>query len=438
MKIRYLLMNAYAPGGTVVTTFAMAEALAAKGHDVEIVSVYRRRRSDPLQRPPKGVPIRVLLDQREDQPGKRHPGRLDRAKDRAREWMEEQPSRLIPKDEIRYPNFSVRTDLALLRFLRSFDDGVLVSTRPALNILTARFGRRTAVRIGQEHMFLARHAPEVHAKIVASYPGLDAVAALTQRDAEDFTRTLGAGVRVVAVPNAVPPRQGVRATLKEKVVLTAGRNGPQKGFNFLIPAFAVMAAEHPDWTLRIFTSTTEKAKQTLLDRIAEHGLQGRVEVLGYTKSLEQEMGRASIYALSSRYEGFPMVLLEAMAAGLPPVAFDCPNGPAELIDSGRTGLVVPLGDVEALGRGFSRLAADEELRRSMGAAAVETAAGYDLATTAARWEQLFEELLAQKATLRRRPWELRRPGRSGGRVGAIHKLGKPAKAGRPGKGGRST
>ena len=417
MKIRFLLMNAYAPGGTVTTTFAMAGALAKKKHDVEIVSVYRRRRSDPLKQPPKGVPIRVLLDQREDRPADASGGRLGRAKDQLREWMEEQPSRLIPREEIRYPNFSLRTDLALMRFLRSFDDGVLVSTRPALNIVTARYGRSSAVRVGQEHMFLHKHEPEIIDQIIATYGKLDAVAALTQRDADDFVRALGPGVRVVAVPNAVPPRQGVRAPLQEKVVLAAGRNGPQKGWNFLIPAFAVMAAEHPEWKLRMFTAGSEENKQILLERIHEHGLDDRVEVKGYTQSLEKEMGRASIYALSSRYEGFPMVLLEAMAAGLPPVAFDCPNGPAELIDDGRNGLVVPLGDVEALGRGFSRLAADEELRRSMGAAAVETAAGYDLETTADRWEQLFEELLAQKAGARRAPW--RRKSRRSGRVGQI-------------------
>ena len=416
MKIRFLLMNAYAPGGTVTTTFAMAGALAAKKHDVEIISVYRRRRSDPLKSPPAGVPIRVLLDLREDRPVQAPSGRADRAKDRVRTWLEEQPSRLVPREEIRYPNFSLRTDLALMRFLRSFDEGVLVSTRPALNIITARFGRRSAVKVGQEHMYLLKHEAEIIDHITKSYGRLDAVAALTQRDADDFVRALGPGVRVVAIPNAVPPRQGVRASLQEKVVLAAGRNSYQKGWNFLIAAFAVLAREHPDWVLRMFTVGSEENMQALLQRISEHGLDGRVEVKGYTQSLEKEMGRASIYALSSRYEGFPMVLLEAMAAGLPPVAFDCPNGPAELIDDGRNGIVVPLGDAEALGRGFVALADDEELRRSMGAAAVETAAGYDLATTADRWEQLFDELLAEKAGTKRRSWG---PRTRGGRIGQI-------------------
>ena len=426
MKIRFLLMNAYAPGGTVTTTFALSGELARLGHDVEIVSVYRRRQSDPLKQPPEGVPIRVLVDLREVRPVKAPRGPRGRALDRARTWMEEQPSRLVPREEIRFGNFSLRTDLALMRFLRSFDEGVLVSTRPALNIITARYGLRSAVRVGQEHMFLHKHEPEIVERIVKTYGRLDAVAALTQRDADDFVRALGSQTRVVAVPNAVPPRQGVRATLQEKVVLAAGRNGPQKGWNFLVPAFALMAAEHPDWTLRMFTSGSENNLQALLERISEHGLDGRVEVRGYTKSLEAEMGRASIYALSSRFEGFPMVLLEAMAAGLPPVAFDCPNGPAELIDSGRNGVIAPLGDVEALGRGLSLLAADEDLRRSMGAAAVETAAGYDLASTAKRWEEIFQELLAAKTGVT--PGLLaRRRARRRAKIGAINAVGTTTK-----------
>ena len=432
MKIRFLLMNAWAPGGTVTTTFAMAGELARLGHDVELVSVYRRRHTDPLQKPPKGVPIRVLVDLRHDRPGARARGPRDRALGPVRRWLEQQPSRLVPPTEVRYSNFSLRTDLALLRFLRAYDEGVLVSTRPGLNIVTARFGQRSAVRVGQEHMFLRKHKPEVLEEIVKTYPRLDVVTALTQRDADDYVRTLGAGARVVAVPNAVPPRQGVRASLKDKVVLAAGRNGPQKGWNFLIPAFAVMAAEHPDWTLRMFTSGTEASRKRLLARITKHGLDGRVEVRGYTQSLEREMGRASIYALSSRFEGFPMVLLEAMAAGLPPVAFDCPNGPAEMIDSGRNGVIAPLGDVKALGRALSRLAADEELRRSMGEAAVETAAGYDLATTARRWESLFQELLTGKAGVRRS--RLGRLVRGRAKVGRINPVGKRARSRAAGKG----
>jgi glycosyltransferase involved in cell wall biosynthesis len=108
------------------------------------------------------------------------------------------------------------------------------------------------------------------------------------------------------------------------------------------------------------------------------------------------MERASIYALSSRFEGFPLVLLEAMGKGMAPVAFDCPTGPADIIDDHRNGLLVPFKDVAALGAALLEMIEDEELRRRCGAAAVETARSYTMEAVGPMWDRLLADLRTAK------------------------------------------
>jgi glycosyltransferase involved in cell wall biosynthesis len=110
------------------------------------------------------------------------------------------------------------------------------------------------------------------------------------------------------------------------------------------------------------------------------------------------MARASVFVLSSRVEGFPMVLLEAMSVGLPVVSFNCPTGPRDVVREGIDGHVVPNGDGRALAAALSGLMADADRRRAFGAAAAEGILRYDVDTIAGRWEGLFDELAASTAS----------------------------------------
>ena len=114
--------------------------------------------------------------------------------------------------------------------------------------------------------------------------------------------------------------------------------------------------------------------------------------MGYSANLSEQMSQAALYVMSSRVEGFPMVLLEAMAVGLPVVSFDCPNGPADLVRQGTNGVLVPAGDVGGLADALCAVMADPGRRERMGEAARATAREYDIGRISHRWETLFDEL----------------------------------------------
>jgi glycosyltransferase involved in cell wall biosynthesis len=389
MKIRYLINNAFASGGTVRTTLNMANGLSARGHDVELVSM-RRLVADPLYRIDPAVRVRTLVDEAGPTP----PGWLAQRRNSVRQTMIHKPSRLAHPEDSRYDTFNLYGDIRLVRFLRSVHDGVLIGTRPSLNLAIARYARRSVIRVGQEHVHLSRHEPGLRAAILRHYPRLDALTALTPSDAAEYQALLGSTQRVIAVPNAAPDMGGVRAQLDNKVVIAAGRMTAAKGFGLLVRAFAKVVAVHPDWRLHIFGTGTRH--EALQERIDARGLGGNILLKGFTTQLPAEMGNASIYALSSRFEGFPMVLLEAMMCGLPAVAFDCPTGPRDLIDHGKDGLLVAHLDVAALAAGIIELIEDPARRKALGAAAYAKAQQYSTPALAQRWEELLAELAAQR------------------------------------------
>jgi glycosyltransferase involved in cell wall biosynthesis len=298
------------------------------------------------------------------------------------------------KSDVRYSTFNLYTDLQLLRFLRSVKDGVLVGTRPTLNLAIARFVRPSVIRVGQEHLHRDKHRAPLKASFMKYYPRLDAFATLTEADAAAYQQMLGHNARVIAMPNAAPDMGGLRAALDRKIVIAAGRLTAQKGFDMLIPAFAQVAAKHPDWQLHIYGNGEKR--ESLERQIADLDVGDNVKLKGFTKKLPAKLAGASIYALSSRFEGFPMVLLEAMMCGLPPVAFDCPTGPRDIIDHGEDGLVIPYQDVDTLAAGILELIEDEPRRKAMGARSYEKAQQYTTAHLAEKWEQLFADLARRR------------------------------------------
>ncbi|MFG2175876.1 glycosyltransferase family 4 protein [Streptomyces niveus] len=385
MHISFLLHNAFGVGGTIRTTFNLARALAGR-HDVEIVSVFRHR-DEPTLGAPDGVLLRHLVDLRRSSAGYDggHPDI-------------ERPAAVFPRGDGRHRQYSRLTDARIAEHLRSLTADVVVGTRPGLNCHIARQTRRGPVRVGQEHLTLDSHSHRLRREIAHRYALLDAVTTVTEADARAYRSRLRLpGLRVDAVPGSVPAPTVAPADSTGKWVVAAGRLTTVKRYDLLITAFAEVVAARPDWRLRIYGAgdATGDERAALRALIEARGLYNHVHLMGTAHPLEPEWVKGSIAASTSSHESFGMTIVEAMRCGLPVVSTDCPHGPGEIIEDGVDGLLVPVGDVDAVAGGLLALIEDDELRRRTGLAAVESAARFDPARIAERHEALYADLVAR-------------------------------------------
>lgn len=214
----------------------------------------------------------------------------------------------------------------------------------------------------------------------------DAIISLTDTDR---SRYWNGNKKVQVIPNPVIAQPETISSGDNKVVMAVGRLVAQKNFCSLLHAWKIVEARYPDWSLQIWGDGVQRSLllQTIFNLELHH-----VELKGFTSQIIERYPEASALAVTSRYEGFALTILEAMSAGLPVVSYDCPCSPRDIISDGDDGFLVDTGDEVALGDRLCWLIEHPDERKLMGSKAIAKASHYSLEAVAEKWMSLFREL----------------------------------------------
>lgn len=229
-----------------------------------------------------------------------------------------------------------------------------------------------------------------------TYPFADLIIFQTQRARNYFSPQLKARTCIIPNPVLLPVR--IKETSEkhsdERSLIAIGRFVEQKGFDLLLQAFAKIQDSYPQWTLTILGEG--ELRLYLEDLCNQLKLNDRVHFPGWVNNPHEFLKQADIFVMSSRYEGFPNALCEAMAYGLPVISTDCPSGPREIIRDGIDGILVPNEDISALATAMVRLMSDEKARKSLAVRAPEITERFGLEKILSMWEAALEEVIKKR------------------------------------------
>lgn len=215
----------------------------------------------------------------------------------------------------------------------------------------------------------------------------DLLIALTEGDAA-LWRKVHHNVQIIPNPVTNYPKSLPNVVKDEKRIIAVGRFSPQKRFDRLVDAFAKISAKYPGWYIEIFGGSTAEGRENLMRYISSKGLNDSIHINPPTSDIYTEYQRSQFFVLSSDFEGFGLVIVEAMACGIPIVSTDCPFGPSEIIEDGQTGLLAKM-DVTDLAAKMEWMITHDEERKQMGLAAYQAAARYRKEVIMPQWEQAY-------------------------------------------------
>ncbi|MDZ8184591.1 MAG: glycosyltransferase family 4 protein [Nostoc sp. ChiSLP02] len=230
-----------------------------------------------------------------------------------------------------------------------------------------------------------------------TYPFAKRIIVQTQRAFNYFPSSLQTRIYVIPNPVLSPPTKLSKSKELshklpgQRLLIAVGRLEKQKGFDLLLQAFANLKDDFPEWQLIILG---EGVLRLDLKELSERlGLNDRVDFPGRVKNIYEILQEADIYVMSSRFEGFPNALCEAMASGLPVISTDCPNGPREIIRDGIDGLLVPNEDVSALAVAMKLLMSDQQKRQRLATYASDITERFSIEKIMEMWEVVVKEVV---------------------------------------------
>ncbi|MBM6699650.1 glycosyltransferase family 4 protein [Bifidobacterium pullorum subsp. saeculare] len=285
----------------------------------------------------------------------------------------------------------------LRRMVREQHFDVLVDIDGILDMYSLPVKRATGVKVvSWEHFNYLQNPSVPYRKLTRRWAArsADAIVTLTEADRKLYERYLKLRCPIVAIPNpmtAVEPEPVYDAD--SHLIISSGRLTYQKGFDMAVDAAARVLPGHPDWTWVILG---EGEDRPMLERkIAEAGLEGRLILQGRVENMDDWYRKAAMFVLTSRFEGLPMVLLEAKAHRLPIVSFDCPTGPSDIIEDGVNGVLISCFDIAAMAEAISALIDDDAKRAAMAEHTVAGAERFDRTAILRQWTALLASLTEQ-------------------------------------------
>lgn len=199
---------------------------------------------------------------------------------------------------------------------------------------------------------------------------------------------------ITVIPNPLSFYPSTPSSVNNKNVIAVGKQCFQKGYDRLLKAWVLVHESYPEWTLNIYGTINKNENLEALAKTLK--ISKSVNFHKPVKNIAEKYQESSIYVMSSRYEGFGMVLTEAMAYGVPCVSFNCPYGPSDIINNGEDGFLVPNGNINNLGEKIKTLVKDNELRKKLGSNARQNVKNYLPEFVVKQWDMLFKELLKHK------------------------------------------
>lgn len=350
-----LVISSLAAGGAQRVTVDLATWLIKHGHEVTLLT-YSDPELDHFREPPgvRRLALRLL-------------------------WDSTSPIDMLTSN--------VRRLRMMRSAIREEQPDVVISFIDITNVLTlmSTLGLRVPVIIS-ERIHPAYHPIGLRWRVARwlTYRFCDALVVQTEGIAK-WARAVVARGRIRIIPNPLPRRTWPESVNREPVVLGVGRLHRQKGYDLLIEAFA-RSELPPEWRLVLVGEGPER--RSLGGLIQRLGLQDRVQMPGEVSDPEAWLAKASIFVLSSRYEGFPNVVLEALACGTPVVAFDCPTGPRDILGED-AGILLPQEDVGGLARTIRRLADDPSQRAMLSRSGAQALGHFAQDRINALWMELI-------------------------------------------------